>query len=176
MPQIYIGVGSNIDRQASMLASVEALVGAFGCLSLSRVFESEAVGFEGDNFYNMIVGALTEKTLQCVCDGLRQIEVALGRAPDARKFSSRTADLDLLLYGDTKCELPLVLPRQEITENAFVLWPLSELAGSLCHPGTDLSYTELWRNYSQSNQKLWPVHFDWSVLPPMILNRLTILN
>ena len=176
MPQIYIGVGSNIHRQASLLASVGALVDAFGNVSLSRVFESEAVGFDGDNFYNMVVGALTDKTLQSVCDKLREIEVALGRAPDARKFSSRTVDLDLLLYGNMQCELPLMLPRPEITENAFVLWPLSELAGSLCHPGTDRNYSALWRNYSNPDQKLWPTCFDWSELPPETLSRLTIQN
>lgn len=174
MPQIYIGVGSNIDRQASFLASISAVVEAFGTLSLSRVFESEAVGFDGDNFYNMVIGAETDKPLPSVCAMLREIEIALGRAPDARKFSSRSADLDLLLYGQQVCQTPVVLPRQEITENAFVLWPMAELAGSLQHPGSDVSYASLWRSYRNPEQKLWPVAFDWSVLPEDIFNRLTI--
>lgn len=172
--RIYIGLGSNIDRESSFLASVDALVSAFGTLSLSRVFESEAVGFDGDNFYNMVVAASTDKSLQQVCASLRAIEIALGRAPDAKKFSSRNADLDLLLFGDLVCDTPLVLPRQEITENAFVLWPLAELAGDLTHPGSADSYAALWQNYNKSAQQLWPVEFDWSKLPARIQKQLSI--
>ena len=55
MPVIYISLGSNIDREQNTRAGVQALRDAFGELELSSVYESEAVGFEGDAFYNMVI-------------------------------------------------------------------------------------------------------------------------
>lgn len=92
------------------------------------MFESEAVGFNYRPFYNLVVGADTELPLATLCQRLRAMEFAHYREPDAKKFAPRTLDLDLLLYGELVCETPLVPPRGEILSNAFVLWPLAELA------------------------------------------------
>jgi len=51
----YISLGSNIDREALTRAGVMALHQRFGELRLSSVYESEAVGFKGENFYNMVI-------------------------------------------------------------------------------------------------------------------------
>ena len=57
--------------------------------------------------------------------------------------------------------ISVILPRGEITENAFVLWPLAEIAAEQIHPLTQLSYATLWQNYNKP-QKLWPIDFSWS--------------
>jgi 2-amino-4-hydroxy-6-hydroxymethyldihydropteridine diphosphokinase len=161
MARIYISVGSNINRSYHIQAAVSALTQHFGPLTLSSVYESEAVGFAGSTFYNMVVAVDTTLSI-ADCVGLfKQIEDSYGRDRSAAKFSGRTLDLDLLTYNDVVCQQPVELPRAEITENAFVLWPLAEIAPDVMHPLTRRSYSDMWQQYSKQ-QKLWPVPFNWS--------------
>ncbi|RQM77409.1 2-amino-4-hydroxy-6-hydroxymethyldihydropteridine diphosphokinase [Aeromonas jandaei] len=161
MTTIYISLGSNIERERHIRAGLDALYAAFGELRVSRVFESEAVGFNGRPFYNLVAAAETDLPLVTVCQLLREMEFAHGREPDAKKFAPRTLDLDLLLYGDLVCETPLVLPRGEILTNAFVLWPLAELAPALRHPIDGRTMDELWQAYDKASQQLCPIPFHW---------------
>ncbi|MGL5452824.1 MAG: 2-amino-4-hydroxy-6-hydroxymethyldihydropteridine diphosphokinase [Aeromonas sp.] len=161
MPCIYISLGSNIERDRHIRAGLTALHAAFGELQVSRVFESEAVGFNGRPFYNLVVAAHSHLPLAKVCQQLRAIEFAHGREPDAKKFAPRTLDLDLLLYGDLVCQTPLPLPRGEVLTNAFVLWPLAELAPTLRHPVDGRTMAELWQAYDKTTQQLRPIAFHW---------------
>ncbi len=166
MTRIYISLGSNIARERHIRAGLDALQAEFGPLTVSRVFESAAVGFAGRPFYNLVVGADTKLALSPLCQRLRDIEFAHGREPDAKKYSPRTLDLDLLLYGDLVCEAPAVLPRGEILTNAFVLWPLAELAPTLLHPVDGRTLGELWDCYDKSSQQLCPIPFHWEACEP----------
>ena len=161
MTRIYISLGSNIEREHHIRAGLDALHTEFGELTVSRVFESEAVGFAGRPFYNLVVGADTDLPLATLCQRLRAMEFAHGREPDAKKFAPRTLDLDLLLYGDLVCDVPVALPRGEILTNAFVLWPLAELAPSLRHPVDGRTLDELWQGYDKASQRLSPIPFHW---------------
>ncbi|MGE6100159.1 2-amino-4-hydroxy-6-hydroxymethyldihydropteridine diphosphokinase [Aeromonas salmonicida] len=161
MTRIYISLGSNIEREHHIRAGLDALHAEFGELTVSRVFESEAVGFAGRPFYNLVVGADTDLPLATLCQRLRAMEFAHGREPDAKKFAPRTLDLDLLLYGDLVCDVPVALPRGEILTNAFVLWPLAELAPSLRHPVDGRTLDELWQGYDKASQRLSPIPFNW---------------
>ena len=161
MAQIYISIGSNIERERYVRQGVRALAKAFGPLELSSVYASPPVGFEGGEFYNLVAGVDTELPVLAVTALLREIEVANGRVRGAKKFSSRTLDLDLLLYDDLITDDGVQLPRDEITKNAFVLWPLAEIAGHLHHPVTGARYDALWQAYDKSQQALWAVPFDW---------------
>lgn len=161
MIRIYISLGSNIERERHIRAGLDALQAEFGELAVSRVFESEAVGFNGRPFYNLVVGADTDLPLVTLCQRLRAMEFAHGREPDAKKFAPRTLDLDLLLYGDLVCEAPVALPRGEILTNAFVLWPLAELAPTLRHPVDGRTLEELWLAYDKASQRLSPIPFHW---------------
>jgi len=161
MALIYISVGSNTNREYHVRQGVKALRQHLGELQVSSVYESESVGFSGDSFYNLVVGATTELSIMQCKTLFKQIEDDYGRDRSAERFSGRTLDLDLLTYGALICQQPVQLPRAEITENAFVLWPLAEIAPQQIHPLTQQTYAELWRNYTKK-QKLWPVPFDWS--------------
>ncbi|WP_133407734.1 2-amino-4-hydroxy-6-hydroxymethyldihydropteridine diphosphokinase [Parashewanella tropica] len=161
MSQIYISVGSNIEPEKYFRLGLRALKHYFDDFSLSSVYLSEAVGFGGDDFLNMVIGAKTSMTVEEVVSILKQIEYDHGRANDAKKFSSRTLDLDLLLFDDLVCQMPVRLPRSEITFNAFVLWPLAEIAPNLVHPELNKSYSNLWQAYDKSSQCLKPIEFDW---------------
>ncbi|GIU50769.1 2-amino-4-hydroxy-6-hydroxymethyldihydropteridine diphosphokinase [Shewanella sairae] len=162
MAKIFISLGSNIDPERHLKAAVIDLEAHFGELVLSSVFESEAVGFDGTNFLNMVVAAETELSIAEVVSTFKQIEQDHGRVKGAKKFAPRTLDLDLLLLDDTICNHPIELPRAEILYNAFVLWPLAEIAPSLCHPVVNQSYQALWNAYDKTSQTLWPVEFNWS--------------
>ncbi|MCF5895179.1 2-amino-4-hydroxy-6-hydroxymethyldihydropteridine diphosphokinase [Aeromonas veronii] len=161
MTTIYISLGSNIERDRHIRAGLDALHAEFGELRVSRVFESEAVGFNGRPFYNLVAAAETNLPLATVCQRLRAMEFAHGREPDAKKFAPRTLDLDLLLYGDLVCDTPLALPRGEVLTNAFVLWPLAELAPTLRHPVDGRTMGELWQAYDKASQQLCPIPFHW---------------
>jgi 2-amino-4-hydroxy-6-hydroxymethyldihydropteridine diphosphokinase len=158
--RIYISLGSNIDREVHTRAGVKALAEAFGELELSSVYESEAVGFDGDAFYNMVIACDSHDDVHTTNKKLAAIEDANQRDRSGPKFSSRTLDLDLLLYDDlVLSENGLTLPRDEILKNAFVLWPLAEIAPDLKHPVVKKTYAELWAGFDRSREHLHPVAF-----------------
>lgn len=143
-----------------MRCALIALKPHFNDLVHSSVFESEAVGFAGNNFYNSVVGATTDMPLADVCSLLKQIERNNGRTANDKKFSPRTLDLDILFYDDVICDSPAQLPRDEITKNAFVLQPLAEVAPHFYHPVAQQTIADLWREYNNPQQKLWKVEFS----------------
>ena len=159
---IYISLGSNVERDKYTRAGLDGLASNFRSLQVSRVFESEAVGFAGSHFYNLVASAETDMSVTEVCHCLKQIENDNGRIRGEKKFAPRTLDLDLLLYDDLVIQEPVILPREEITYNAFVLLPMSELAPDLVHPLTKQNYATMWSEYDQTKQKLWPIDFNWS--------------
>jgi len=162
MARIYISIGSNIEAEQHLRLAIAELRDHYGDLLLSSVYESEAVGFEGDNFLNMVVGLDTDEDVHHVVQILRQIEDRHGRVRNGPRFSARTLDLDLLLYDDLVMkEEGFELPRGEITHNAFVLWPLAEIAPDLVHPSERQAIAALWQGYDKDSQKLWPISIAW---------------
>ena len=161
MARIYISLGSNINKAHNVRQGIAAMGEFISDFAVSDVFESESVGFDGSNFYNLVCGGETSLTVDAVCQTLRQIEVDNGRDRSAKKFSSRTLDLDLLVYDELVVDKPAQLPRHEIDKNAFVLWPLAQIAPDVIHPVLNQSYLSLWDNYDKSQQSLWAVEFDW---------------
>ena len=160
MSQIYISIGSNIDMQKYISNALNALEVIFEDVVISSVYESEAVGFKGDNFYNLVAGAKTSLSLSDVVEALKQIEQQNDRIRTTKKFSARTLDLDLLTYDDLIVDQPAQIPRNEITKNAFVLWPLAQIAPQQKLPGTEQTYQQLWQDYDQAKQNLWVVAFN----------------
>ena len=160
MAKIYISLGSNIERERNTRAGIKALRERFGQLELSSVYESEAVGFEGDAFYNMVIACEVNEDVHAANRVLAEIEDAHGRDRSGPRFSSRTLDLDLLLYDDLVMdENGLKLPRDEILKNAFVLWPLAEIAPGLVHPVAGKTYAELWAGFDKSKETLSPIEY-----------------
>lgn len=162
MARIYISIGSNIEAERHLRLAIAELRKHYGELKLSSVYESEAVGFDGDNFLNMVVGLDTDEEVHTVLQTLREIEDRHGRVRSGPRFSARTLDLDLLLYDNLVVkEGALDLPRGEIIQNAFVLWPLAEIAPEIMHPVEQQSMAALWQGFDKESQKLWPITIDW---------------
>ena len=99
MTQVYVGIGSNINREESIRGGLEEMSEKFGELILSDIYESEAYGFDGDNFYNLVAGFQTDLPVTGLNAVLKGIEIDLGREQHGKKFLPRTLDIDLLLYG-----------------------------------------------------------------------------
>ncbi|MEO7558458.1 MAG: 2-amino-4-hydroxy-6-hydroxymethyldihydropteridine diphosphokinase [Gammaproteobacteria bacterium] len=158
MTRVYVSIGSNIEREYNVRAGLAALRERYGELIVSSVYESKAFGFEGDNFYNLVVGFDTGDDVHTVVASLRAMEDRQGRVRSGPRYSSRTLDLDLLLYGDLVLHEPgLVLPRAEILKHAFVLLPLAEIARETRHPINGRMYAELWQGFDPAGQALWTV-------------------
>lgn len=163
MTQVYLSLGSNIQRHQHILAALDALADHFGKLQISSVYESRSVGFNGSNFFNLVVGINTDLTISALSEVLKKIEDNNGRFRQGPKFSPRTLDIDILTYGDfVGVESGVELPRAEITKNAFVLLPLAELAAAQHHPQLAQTYAQLWQDYDKESQALWPVDFIWN--------------
>lgn len=161
MADVYLSLGSNIDRQHNIRSGLRALAQAFGELTVSPVYESEAVGFAGDAFYNLVVGIQTRLPVGELAERLRAIESDHGRVRGEKKFSSRTLDIDILTYDQICGKVEGVeLPRDEILKHAFVLKPLVDLIPDASHPQRNKTYRRLLQEADFPGQNLWVVEFE----------------
>ncbi|GAB5452587.1 MAG: 2-amino-4-hydroxy-6-hydroxymethyldihydropteridine diphosphokinase [Halioglobus sp.] len=162
MAIVYLGLGSNIERERYLTAGLDALLRLFGEPALSSVYDSAAVGFDGQPFLNLVARIETTMALEELARTLRHLEIEHGRPENATRFSPRQLDIDILTYDDLVGDFQgVILPRQEIVENAFVLCPLAELAPEAQHPVVKRSYAELWQAFEQSAQPVSRVDFSW---------------
>lgn len=146
MARVFVGIGSNIDKEKNIVSSVAALRAHFGCLDISNVYETRAVGFEGDDFHNLVVGFDTDESPLEISQTLKRIEADHYRTHGKEQFESRTLDLDQLLYGDLIMQTDGVnLPHPDVLRYNFMLRPLAELTGNMQHPEEKRTLGELWK-------------------------------
>ena len=163
MPVLSLSIGSNVNPEANVRRACALLAERFGQLRKSAVYESEAIGFNGENFLNLVVTTETSEALVVISQFLKKLEDDMGRDRSRPRFSERIIDVDILAYGDSDgSEAGLELPREEITRNAYVLRPLAELMPKELHLPTGKTYGQLWRDYDKTRQSLWLRDFDWS--------------
>ncbi len=149
MTRVYISIGSNIEPRRNIVAAIAALREKFSPITASPVYESSPVGFEGNDFLNLVVAFDTPCPLEDVKNTLAAMEKQFGRKDSDKGFCSRTLDLDLLLYGNMiRHDDQFDLPRAEISEHAFVLKPLSDIAPNLKHPETGQTLAQMWLEFS----------------------------
>lgn len=156
MSEVFVGLGSNVEPESHIRSALDRLRDRFGPLTVSPVYRNPAVGFDGDDFLNLVVGFDTDRSVGDVALALAEIEAEHGRARDDAKFAPRTLDLDLLVYGDIVSgagERP-VLPREEILDRAFVLKPLADIYPEGLHPAAGASFRELWTRFPKDGIEL----------------------
>lgn len=151
MPELFLSIGSNIDKERHIPSALAELERRLGPLAVSSLYETAAVGFDGPSFHNLVASGVSELPVRRVAEILAEIEQQHGRTRESKKFSSRTLDIDLILYGDLVLEEgKLKLPRDEITRYAFVLEPLAEIAPEGRHPVTGERYADLWSRFDKT--------------------------
>jgi len=143
MPDVFVGLGSNIAPEENLRWALGALRQHFGPLRTSSVYRSPAFGFAGPDFLNMVAAFDTSTGPDAVEAVLSTLENERGRNPSDRS-GSRTLDLDLLLYG-ARVDAPRRLPRADVLRYPFVLAPLAEMAPGLVHPVTGIPILAAWR-------------------------------
>ena len=132
MSQIYLGLGSNIAPEKNLGLAVRELRGKYGELEVSAVYRNAPVGFDGDDFLNLVLGFRSDDKPFEVVEEIERLHNLVGRARGSDKWAARPLDIDLLLYNDEVIEQPPVrVPRSDILEYSFVLRPLAELAPEL---------------------------------------------
>lgn len=144
MAKAYISVGSNLSPESNIRAAISLLGRLFGALEVSPVYRSPAQGFEGPDFLNLAIGVETTLLPDQLQAELLDVETQLGRERGGARFSDRTLDLDLLIYGnEIVSDENLEIPRPEIEEYAHVLVPLTDLAAHEQHPLSGRTYLEM---------------------------------
>lgn len=145
MSTVWLGLGSNQNAESQIRSAIVELKEQFTDLTLSPAYRSTAVGFDGDDFINLVARAETDMSPMDLREYLRDLEDRFGRRRDVPKFSDRSLDIDILLYDDLVLLSPVLeIPRAEITKFAHVLKPLTDLEPDLMHPSERRSMTDIW--------------------------------
>ncbi|MBA7678021.1 Bifunctional folate synthesis protein [subsurface metagenome] len=142
---VYLGLGSNLgNRQDNLDRTLDFLSQRLRVEKVSSVYETEPVGnINQPCFLNLVCQAYTRLAPLALLTLAKGIESKLGRA-FTKSNAPRPVDIDILLYGDWVIETPkLVIPHPRLTERAFVLVPLAQIAPDLRHPVSGKTIKEL---------------------------------
>ena len=158
MSNAWLGLGSNVDSEVNIRAGIRALQDTFGDISLSPSYASTAVGFEGNDFINLVARIETDMQPLELRRYLRDLEDLHGRKRDVPKFSDRSLDIDILLYDDLVLLSPLLeIPRAEILKFSHVLKPLTDLDPDLIHPTQQRTMADIWSSSDLDESALKPL-------------------
>ncbi|MEC9376288.1 MAG: 2-amino-4-hydroxy-6-hydroxymethyldihydropteridine diphosphokinase [Pseudomonadota bacterium] len=146
MIEAYLSAGSNITPEKNLKLACMQLAKHYGDLELSPVYRNPAEGFLGDEFLNMVIGFKTDESPEQIIERIELIHKQARRQRTKDKFSSRTLDLDLLLYGNEIRRNPKI-PHQDIENYGFVAKPLSQIAPKYKHPITGKTMLEIWEGF-----------------------------
>ena len=154
----YLSLGSNVEPEKNLRAAIAELRTRFGAIDLSPAYRYPAVGFEGPDFLNLAAGIDTALEPQALNDWLHALEDCHGRRRDVPRYSSRTLDVDIVLYGDLVITgaQNLEVPRAELLQT-FVLQPLADIAPDAIHPTLHKTIGELWASGSAHGSPGTPV-------------------
>ena len=156
MADVYVGVGSNIDAQQNLTSAIDVLQERMGVVELSCTYRNPPVGFDGDDFLNLVLRLHSGAGPIAVEKILSEIERCAGRARTGQGPGPRSLDLDLLFYG-TVVDAELRLPHEDVLKYPFVLRPLAELAPTLAHPITGIPVAQSWLEMASTNPPLTDV-------------------
>jgi 2-amino-4-hydroxy-6-hydroxymethyldihydropteridine diphosphokinase len=162
---VYVAAGSNVDPLVNLRRALDVLDRHFAPLVVSRAYANAAVGFEGEDFVNLVLGFSTALDVHAVIDRLHEAEAACGRERNAPKWAPRSMDLDILLFGEMLCDDPgLKLPRPDLLKRPYMLGPAAEIAPALVHPTAHRTLGELWQDMqaTQAAHTMRPVDLGWS--------------
>lgn len=144
MSTVFIGLGANAgNREANLRMALRGLTRMARVEAVSSLYESDPVGPEQPPFYNAVCRIETGLEPRSLLRFLQALEHEIGRRSGGQRWGPRPIDLDILLYEDRVMDSEeLTLPHPRITERAFVLIPLSEIAPDALHPAAGKTVAE----------------------------------
>lgn len=145
MERVYLSIGSNLQPGQHIAAALAELREHFENVEVSPMYRSKAVGFDGPDFINAAIALDTDWEPERLNTWLHALEDRQGRQRDQPRYSSRTLDIDIVLFGDRVLAGAgnLQVPRNEL-QYAFVLRPLLDLAPDLRNPATGARLDRQW--------------------------------
>ena len=121
----YLSLGSNINPESNLELAILALNKILTETECSSIYQTQAEGFEGDDFLNLIFSGVSSLAFEDLNKKLKDIEDSSGSDRNAKKFSSRTLDIDIVLQLNDEEEI--LFESDEIAKYRFVSEPLEEL-------------------------------------------------
>jgi 2-amino-4-hydroxy-6-hydroxymethyldihydropteridine diphosphokinase len=143
--RIYLSLGSNLGNRTSNLEkALHSLSPLVDVVNQSSIYETEPWGvLDQPNFLNQVLEGETNLSPSELLEHVKGIEREMGRKP-SRRFGPRLVDIDILFYGDQIIsEDGLTIPHKRMSERAFVLIPLKEIAPDLLYPGSPQTINDL---------------------------------
>ena len=120
----FLSIGSNINATKNIEFAIKELNFILSNINKSSTYQTKAVGFEGDDFLNLVVSGESSLNFDELNLKLKKIEDFSGRDRNAPKFSARTLDIDIVLQVDVD---EIIFESDEIEKYDFVSNPLKEL-------------------------------------------------
>ena len=174
--KVLLSIGSNIgDRKKNIQTALNLIDQKIGdVISISKVYQTPALGFIGDDFYNCCIAISTKLNPLEVLNRILIIEKEGGRfRNNTKKYKSRTIDIDILFYENKIINsLELKIPHPHLQERAFVILPLLDIARSKIHPILKITIAELKNDLKDLNS----IHQLDYVLKMPILNTMELFN
>ena len=148
--RVFVAAGSNVEPERNLERACADIAHTWPDAHFSRAWRNAAVGFEGPEFINLVVGFSAAQPLNSVIERLRGIETNCGRPRYAPKWASRTMDLDVLLFGDrVETTKEYTIPRPDLLKRPYMLGPLAEIAPEVVHPTANKTIGELWAGFDR---------------------------
>lgn len=145
---IYLGLGSNQDRDHHLGLALEFLAALLVDVQCSPVYSSAAAGCVGDDFFNVVLSGRTDLLLGQLSDVLKRFEARYARVLAPRIVLP--VDIDILLYGDFVGVYEHgVLPRSDLIDRPYVMMPLAVLAPEGVHPVTGKTWKTTWLEFER---------------------------
>ncbi|HVQ14469.1 MAG TPA: 2-amino-4-hydroxy-6-hydroxymethyldihydropteridine diphosphokinase [Vicinamibacterales bacterium] len=158
MTSVYVAAGSNVEPEKNLARACREIARTWPDVRFSHAYRNKAVGFDGPDFINMVLGFHTDEPLDRVLERLWDIEILCGRPRNAAKWASRAMDLDVLLFGDRVEKTDdYTLPRPDLLKRPYMLGPMAEIAPDVVHPTAGKTIAELWREFDRDSHSMIPV-------------------
>jgi 2-amino-4-hydroxy-6-hydroxymethyldihydropteridine diphosphokinase len=153
--RVFVAAGSNLEPEKHLARACAEIKHSWNDAVFSRAYRNVAVGFDGPDFINLVLGFSTAQPLDAVIARLRAIETQCGRPRYAPKWASRTMDLDVLLFGDrVEKTSDYTLPRPDLLKRPYMLGPMAEIAPDVVHPIAHKTMRQLWEEFDRDGHAM----------------------